>query len=75
LPVISTNAGAIGEFVKNGENGFMVDDVKTFGQAVQNGLTRHWDRKQIAASMESCSWACCARQVAEVYRALLPEAR
>jgi glycosyltransferase involved in cell wall biosynthesis len=72
-PVVVTNVGAVDEIIEPGSNGFLVDprQLSTLGPTVQEALSRTWDRQAIAARMEDWGWSACARQVMDVYRAIV----
>jgi len=70
-PVVATNTGAVGEFVKPGENGFLVSGETTLVDALKAALERDWDRREIASAMEGRTWRACAESVYSLYQSTL----
>lgn len=72
-PVVVNDVGAVSQFVKNGEDGMLVQpgDAAALERALDAALERHWDRGSIAARMGKRSWDSVAGQVVELYQAVL----
>jgi glycosyltransferase involved in cell wall biosynthesis len=72
-PVVATTAGAVGDIITQGEDGYLVprEELAGLGDTVRSALEREWDRRGIAARMERHGWSACAGQVVEIYRTVL----
>jgi glycosyltransferase involved in cell wall biosynthesis len=69
-PVVATDVGAVKKVIVNGENGYLIgqSELASLERIVRLALGREWDRRSIAAGMESWGWAACAEKVVEIYR-------
>ena len=72
-PSVVTDVGATREYIKNGKNGFLVppDKICCLSGIVNNVLSTHWDRHEIAKGMAIWGWPVCAENVFEIYRSVL----
>jgi teichuronic acid biosynthesis glycosyltransferase TuaC len=68
-PVVTTPAGDNPQFVRDGENGFIVpiDDAAALANGMQRALLRGWDRSQIARTLfqQVGSWGAVGERVLE----------
>lgn len=72
-PVVVNDVGAVSQFVRHGEDGWLVKPGDSAGLegALREALGRNWDRPAIAARMAGRSWDSVARQVVDLYQAVL----
>ncbi len=72
-PVVVNDVGAVAEFVKHGADGLLVKpgDSAALERALAEALQRPWDRAAIAHRMGERSWDSVARQVIQLYQAVL----
>jgi teichuronic acid biosynthesis glycosyltransferase TuaC len=71
-PVVANDVGAVSQFVGH-DDGVLVrpGDAAALTHALAEALSRRWDRGAIAARMSERSWDSVARQVVELYEAVL----
>jgi glycosyltransferase involved in cell wall biosynthesis len=76
LPVVASDQAAHRDFVRNGDNGYLVRSAEEFATALQR-LEDEAENRRIGASAGAWirrsvgSWADCARRYAAIYRALV----
>jgi glycosyltransferase involved in cell wall biosynthesis len=65
VPVVTTDVGGNGEFVRHGLDGYLVPfwDPDAFADALVRALDAPWDRPAIAARMRAHGWGRTAEQV------------
>lgn len=68
-PVVASDVGAVGEFVKDGRSGLLVTprDREGLAKAMGSALAREWSREEIRRSVEGRSWRQVAGRVLEVF--------
>lgn len=77
LPVVATDVGAIPEMIPSQLYGLIVPvgDVPALKRALQDALSREWDRNAIAVWGQSRSWCHVAQEVLQQIRHVIDEAR
>jgi teichuronic acid biosynthesis glycosyltransferase TuaC len=75
LPVVTTRVGGNEEFVRDGEDGFLVPywDGPSFIDAISRALASPWDRVAIATRARARSWEKVAEEVLEEFNAIAAE--
>ncbi|MBL8014769.1 MAG: glycosyltransferase family 4 protein [Candidatus Doudnabacteria bacterium] len=71
-PVIGWNSGAIPEIVKDGENGFVVDNIEDFKKAMQN-ISQIDRRKCVEGVHERFTADAMAKKYVEIYQSLISQ--
>ena len=67
-PVIGSDIPGIKELVYNQQLGILVErNLRAVAEALATGISRKWDRQQIAASMAGRTWMDVARQVEKAF--------
>ena len=58
VPVVASAVGAVPDFVRDEQTGFLArpDDVSDLARALARGLSQHWDRAAIAATVRGHTW-------------------
>ncbi len=58
VPVVASAVGAVPDFVRDEQTGFLArpDDVSDLARALARGLSQHWDRAAIAATVREYTW-------------------
>ena len=75
VPVVTTDVGGNGEFVRDGIDGFLVPfwQPARFADAIVRALDTAWDRPAIAARMRAHGWQRTAEQVIAEFGAVVSE--
>ena len=72
IPVVASAVGAIPDFVRDEQTGFLArpDDVPDLARALARGLSQQWDRVAIAATVHGHTWRDIALANARILRSL-----
>jgi teichuronic acid biosynthesis glycosyltransferase TuaC len=76
VPVVATNVGGIPELIEDGLNGYLVSERQAdiVAQTIQAGISRSWDRVQIASSNGTHDWAAVAQEQTKLFSQVLEQA-
>jgi glycosyltransferase involved in cell wall biosynthesis len=67
-PVVATKVGGVPEIVRHGDNGLLTErSAEAIADAIETGLTTHWDRAGLARAAARTSWADVAERLVALF--------